>query len=886
MRKWPLGSVKTSWISITLVFTAFLAQNAPAADGRRVMSLDGIWQITEGSMDEIPDTFDHVVPVPGLVDLSSPKFESVGEHTWNWVTSNGARRFACVREGGKNGQKNSFDFREAFWYRKSFAVTDPVPAVALLKIHKARYGTKVFLNGRVVGGHLPNFTPGYFDLRPFLRGDQGPNELIIRVGAAPYCVPPTIPIGLDGEKNLYIPGIYDSVELILSDTPHIVRVQVVPEVVEKSVRVLTLLQNGAEQITVRLEFVVREANSGKIVGSSRKSNLVLQTSEQREVDVIIPIQNCRLWSPDHAFLYKLEVRVKRHSKSVLPADSTFSERVQDRCTDSLMTRFGMRQFHLDPETGWAMLNGKPYFMRGSSLCVFRFFEDQLRGDKPWREEWVRRFVRKVKELNGNTVRLCIGFPPEMWYRILDEEGILVQDEFPFWRAGTWPEEYNTKELIAEFTEWIQERWNHPCVVIWDASNETTSHGELSSTIETVRKIDLSHRPWDNSFEPTMVPGDAYEAHPYFLGHRVAARQPDMAKLSGYPCTPGQAPGNLAQNAANNPIIINEYPWLWLDRDGNATPNSEDFYEAALGPNSTVDDRRRLYARCTAMETEFWRSHRKVAGVLYFTILGKSHPGCFTSDNFLDIEKLSFEPQFFHYVSDAFAPVGVMIDFWQNDLESGSKQKVPVAIINDCASDWGGTVRLRMLEGEKTLWQKTKGCIVRSTGREVVEFTITAPTAPGDYQLVAERVRENEPVVRSWRDFSVLTPAMRIARYGLADGKPTRTSGGSGADAVDRNAHTRWTVSATRDDQREWFLVDLQQVEKISRVELFWHWQPLVYVVEASTDGATWNTVCKAERTRGRFDRLEFPTTEARYVRVNCVEQAHENYGLWEMRVFP
>jgi hypothetical protein len=42
---------------------------APAA-GRRIISLDGTWQLAEGQVNHKPAQFDHTVPVPGLVDLA------------------------------------------------------------------------------------------------------------------------------------------------------------------------------------------------------------------------------------------------------------------------------------------------------------------------------------------------------------------------------------------------------------------------------------------------------------------------------------------------------------------------------------------------------------------------------------------------------------------------------------------------------------------------------------------------------------------------------------------------------------------------------------------------------------------------------------------------
>src|SRR5690606_37391490 len=102
------------------------------------------------------------------------------------------------------------------------------PAVALLKIAKAKYGTKVILNEQDLGEHLPSFTPGYYNVKNVLK--KGENELIIRIGSSRDALPPSIPDGFDYEKERYIPGIYDNVELILSGNPHIVNVQTAPDI--------------------------------------------------------------------------------------------------------------------------------------------------------------------------------------------------------------------------------------------------------------------------------------------------------------------------------------------------------------------------------------------------------------------------------------------------------------------------------------------------------------------------------------------------------------------------------------------------------------------------------------------------------------------------------
>lgn len=214
-----------------------LVPTTRAENARKILSLDGNWQLAEGSLNTIPKAFDRQVVVPGLVSMAKPAF-------------------------GEVGVKSSR--REAFWYRRMFHVEGEVPEVALLKIHKAMFGAQVMLNGKSLGDHQPCFTPGYFDAKTALK--QGENELVIRVGAFTDNLPKIVPTGWDNEKKKYIPGIYDSVELILSGNPFIVRVQAVPDIEKQAVTIHTWLQRADAQSAAKIEFVVREVVSGRIAG--------------------------------------------------------------------------------------------------------------------------------------------------------------------------------------------------------------------------------------------------------------------------------------------------------------------------------------------------------------------------------------------------------------------------------------------------------------------------------------------------------------------------------------------------------------------------------------------------------------------------------------------
>ena len=699
---------------IALVGLSYASLSAPS--GRTTRSLDGQWQIEEGALDVQPAQFSHTIPVPGLADMAAPPFEQPG---------------TTFAPGRHKPDRPADPRREAFWYRKTFRVDGALPAVAQLKVNKAAYGTKVFVNGQVAGEHLPNFTPGWFDVRPYLKGDGAENELIIRVGASLAQVPPQIVDGYDGEKRRFIPGIYDSVQLILSGTPNIVNVQAVPDVDKQSVRAVIELANaGKDSKTVAVRCMVREKKSGQIAGEAVAEPVTVVNGQTAKADIVVAIRNAHLWTPEDPFLYELEV---------------------DTGADRYVTRFGLRSVRFDPESGYAYLNGKKYFLRGSNVAIQRFFEDADRGALPWDETWVRNLHRKFKEMHWNSLRYTIGFPPERWYEIADEEGILIQDEFPIW-FNRWPPALTVAGLTAEYTEWIRERWNHPCVMIWDAQNESPDDSVTGPALMAVRDLDLSHRSWDNGWGAPQKPGDISECHPYRQKHTKGL--PNFATEDG---VPDAGPGFGVKpfvNKAKPPYLINEYGYLWLNRDGSMTTLTSNIYERILGKDTTTEQRRRYFARTLAAKTEFWRARRKCAGVMEFCALSYSRPDGQTSDHFVDVKNLVFEPDFFRYVRDAFAPVGLMLDFWGDTAAAGEKRNLGVITINDLDAVWNGSVCLRLLSGTKVLAEQTKPVTIPALGEATVQFDCAIPAAAGDYTLEAALVRAGEAPVCSLRDFTV------------------------------------------------------------------------------------------------------------------------------------
>jgi len=350
----------------------------------------------------------------------------------------------------------------------------------------------------------------------------------------------------------------------------------------------------------------------------------------------------------------------------------------------------------------------------------------------------------------------------------------------------------------------------------------------------------------------------------------------------------------------------------------------DIYKRLLGEKATVAERFHYYARTLAAKTEFWRSRRLCAGVLHFCGLGYSRHDGQTSDHFINVKNLTYEPNFRRYVADSFAPTGIMLDFWSDELPPGEKRDLPVVVINDLYEKWSGNVRLRLLRGGKTLAEQTQPCEVAPLGDKRLTFNLAAPAEPGRYTLEAALVRhtrsggleppqrqqrsvfgerataavsnrrslDRAPDVRSLRDFTVLTPEEREAHRNLAEGRPVKASSVLTKDgqtyraefAVDGKGDTRWS-SEFRDLQ--WLAVDLGMTQTISRVELVWEGAfAKSYAIQVSADGENWKTVHATAKGAGKTEVIRFAATPARWIRLQGTQRGTPfGYSLWELRVY-
>jgi hypothetical protein len=731
-RRSPLRCIISKWgrQKIWLIcLPILLLCGSPARAERETLSLDGTWEIEDGkSPTEMPTAFGHTVPVPGLANLATPPLEDVDRFLSREQLANRIRWKLSPPEWLKEHWNGKVEQdRDWFWYRKTFRAP-AARAVALLKINKAQFGTAVWLNGRKLGEYAGCFTASYFHLEEAIRWNAD-NTLVVRIGAHPAVLPDTYPTGSDFEKIKWTPGIYDSVSVICCDNPLIETVQVAPRIDKGEITVQTKVRNcGASPASASLVHTVKTWKGGEQTAVSAPQSLSLAPGQEQVVTQTIPIPNARLWSPEDPFLYVVE--------------STTGG-------DSVTTRFGMREFRFDAATKRAYLNGKVYYLRGSNITLHRFFEDPLCRDLPWNDAWVRKLLGELpKQMHWNYFRFCIGPVPDRWLDICDEVGLLIQNEFFVWTGGPgWYEGYSrthdADEMILQYTDWMRDNWNHPSVAVWDANNETKDAMFGDKIIPAVRGLDLSDRPWENSYNAPAGPNDPVEHHPYLMigGYfgELKFKMSDLETMDSKP-KPGALPSD------RNPPLINEYGWLWLNRDGSPTRLTERVYETLLGREATARQRLDLWAYLLAGKTEFWRAHRQYAGIIHFVYLTCSYPGVYTSDHFGDVTKLELDPAFADYVGQAFQPLGVYINFFQPKLPAGAHRSFTVMMVNDHPRAVSGSLVLSLeSESGQTLAKVERRFELPEGGDASYELRLDLPAVAAKCLLKATAKPDGEGI---------------------------------------------------------------------------------------------------------------------------------------------
>ncbi|AQY02686.1 beta-glucuronidase [Microbacterium foliorum] len=352
----------------------------------------------------------------------------------------------------------------------------------LLRFDAATHSAKVYVDDRLVGGHVGGYTPFDIDVTEVVKPGTA---FRLTVAVSPDLTNTTIPpgkieVGMTGAKTqTYFHDFYNYAGLARS-----VSLYSLPQVHVDDVTVVTTFEGTTGLVDYRVETV---GGAHVRVSLADAAGSVVATSSGPEGR--LEIADVVLWKPGAAYLYELTV------------EAVDGEDVLD--TYSLAV--GVRTVAVRGEE--FLVNGEPFYFTG-----FGKHEDTFVRGKGHDDAYMVHDFQLMEWTGANSFRTSHYPYAEDVLDFADRHGILVIDETaavglnmgvvgglsgtpPF---PTFSEQYAGAETQAAHAQHLRELIgrdkNHPSVVLWCIANEPASNEDgareyFAPLVDLVRELD-------------------------------------------------------------------------------------------------------------------------------------------------------------------------------------------------------------------------------------------------------------------------------------------------------------------------------------------------------------------------------------------------------------
>ncbi len=415
------------------------------------------------------------------------------------------------------------------WYQRSFEVPSAWKGKRiLLHFGAVDWKTDVWVNGVKVGTHTGGYTPFSFDVTAALR--RGSNEVAVKVwdptdqGYQPRGKQSSRPHGI-----WYTPvsGIWQTVWLEPVAQQFISSVRTLPDI-DRRLLTFDVATNLPQEVD-RIEAVVLA--DGKQVASGTSLPGV-------PVEVAMPA-DMKLWSPDHPFLYDVEINLY----------------ARGRVVDHVKSYAAMRKYSTRRDENGVMrlqLNNQDLFQYGP--LDQGWWPDGL-YTAPTDEALVYD-IQKTKDFGFNMIRKHVKVEPARWYTHCDRLGVIVWQDMPNGdRSPEWQstQYFNGRDVTRtpeseanyrkEWKEIIDYLYSYPCIGVWVPFNEAWGQFKTPEIAA-----------WTKQYDPSRLVNPASGGNHYACG--------DMLDLHKYP-----AP-ELYLYDAQRPTVLGEFGGIGLPFEGH------------------------------------------------------------------------------------------------------------------------------------------------------------------------------------------------------------------------------------------------------------------------------------------------------------------------------
>jgi beta-galactosidase/beta-glucuronidase len=478
------------------------------------------------------------------------------------------------------------DWMTAVWYRRT-AIVPPEWAGrnVLLHFQAVDYDATVWVNGVEVARHRGGFTPITCDLKGIAQAGQ----------AATIVVRARDPRGGPKPSGKQSPR-YENYGCMYTRTTGIwqtVWMEPVPDMRLGRPRITPDVSRGLFRVQAPVVGAAPGAELGAVL-RDRQGIIVMATCRlgsdlNPTLDLLVPEDRRRLWSPADPFLYHLDLALVDPNGIVVDRATCYA---------------GLRGISIQGPA--IKLNGEPVFQR-LVLDQGHYPDGILTAPT---DEALRRDIELSMAAGFNGARLHQKVFEERFLYHADRLGYLVWGEFPDWGCnGFGPDGDNQQPGATYITQWLEalERdYSHPSIIGWCPLNETwqlitdriTVLDDVTRGLFMATKaMDQTRPALDASGYSHRVPeADVYDSHNY-------EQNPEKFAALMAPLVEGKPYANMHNNQPisipyrGQPYFCSEFGGTWWNPDAR---EGEDSWGYGDRPRTLDEFYDRFEALCGAL----------------------------------------------------------------------------------------------------------------------------------------------------------------------------------------------------------------------------------------------------------------------------------------------
>ncbi len=392
-----------------------------------------------------------------------------------------------------------------YWFRTEFNLSEENYAgkKIWLQVDRINYRAEIWLNGNMVGNISGMFFQDQIDITDYARLD---GENILAVKVYPVDVPGTVKP--KGEKGFGALGefhnggngeIGKNISMLMTvgwDFYYLDGIRDRNTGIWKNISIFT-----TGDVKLRHPFVKSELSKPGYDRAAQTISVEVSNPRQNrcpKVKVVGEIKSENIRFEKEISLYRGEVRDLVFTPEEFPQlvikkprlwwplnkgkqelyDLTFKTVIDGVVSDSIVTRFGIREITSDTNTPdksrTFYVNGKPLFIRGTNWLP----EAMLRST----DERMYAELRYTAQAGINLIRFWAGGITESdyFFQLCDELGILVWQEF--WMTGDTKHPYDAGLFYKNVVSTVKRIRNHPSLAYYVCSNESTEMPDMKGLL--------------------------------------------------------------------------------------------------------------------------------------------------------------------------------------------------------------------------------------------------------------------------------------------------------------------------------------------------------------------------------------------------------------------